>query len=41
MADEPGERTRPDVPAYAEDPALDQARALALVDDFALLFTVL
>ncbi|WP_217236418.1 hypothetical protein [Streptomyces sp. AC555_RSS877] len=36
-----GERTRPDVPTYAEDPAPDQARALALVDDFAQLFTVL
>ncbi|MEU6459792.1 hypothetical protein [Streptomyces sp. NPDC047065] len=36
-----GERTRPDTPAYAEDPAPDQARALALVDDFAHLFTVL
>lgn len=36
-----GERTRPDAPTYAEDPAPDQARALALVDDFAHLFTVL
>ncbi|MFD5806736.1 MULTISPECIES: hypothetical protein [unclassified Streptomyces] len=36
-----GEHTRPDAPAYAEDPAPDQARALALVDDFAHLFTVL
>jgi hypothetical protein len=36
-----GERTRPGAPSYAEDPAPDQARALALVDDFAHLFTVL
>ncbi|MET7693838.1 hypothetical protein ABZT06_38725 [Streptomyces sp. NPDC005483] len=36
-----GERTRPDAPTYAEDPAPDQARALALVDDFAHLLTVL
>ncbi|MGK5697760.1 hypothetical protein ACSNOJ_33560 [Streptomyces sp. URMC 128] len=36
-----GERTRPDVPTYAEDPAPGKARALALVDDFAQLFTVL
>ncbi|MEV7453331.1 hypothetical protein [Streptomyces nigra] len=36
-----GERTRPDIPAYAEDPAPDQARTLALVYDFAHLFTVL
>ncbi|MFF0698609.1 hypothetical protein ACFYU4_39025 [Streptomyces tendae] len=36
-----GERTRPDAPTYAEDPAPDQARALALVDGFAHLFTVL
>ncbi|AZP14707.1 hypothetical protein EJC51_47505 [Streptomyces aquilus] len=36
-----GERTRPDEPTYAEDPAPGQARALALVDDFADLFTVL
>ncbi|MCQ8836099.1 hypothetical protein [Streptomyces malaysiensis] len=36
-----GERTRPDAPTYAEDPAPDQARALALVDDFGHLFTVL
>ncbi|MDW8478519.1 hypothetical protein R3L02_43015 [Streptomyces scabiei] len=36
-----GERTRPDAPTYAEDPTPDQARALALVDDFAHLFTVL
>lgn len=36
-----GERPRPDAPTYAEDPAPDQARALALVDDFAHLFPVL
>lgn len=36
-----GKRTRPDAPTYAEDPAPDQARALALVDDFGRLFTVL
>ncbi|WP_405467043.1 hypothetical protein [Streptomyces canus] len=36
-----GERTRPDAPTYAEDPAPHQSRALALVDDFAHLFTVL
>ncbi|WP_233415872.1 hypothetical protein [Streptomyces sp. N35] len=36
-----GERTRPDAPTYAEDPAPDEARALALVDDFGHLFTVL
>ncbi|OIJ93234.1 hypothetical protein BIV25_25980 [Streptomyces sp. MUSC 14] len=36
-----GERTRPDTPRYAECPAPDKARALALVDDFAHLFTVL
>ncbi|MFE9024389.1 hypothetical protein ACFYNL_38395 [Streptomyces sp. NPDC007808] len=36
-----GERTHPDAPTYAEDPAPDKARALALVDGFAHLFTVL
>ncbi|GAA3592584.1 hypothetical protein [Streptomyces osmaniensis] len=36
-----GERTRPETPSYAEDPAPGKARALALVDDFADLFTVL
>ena len=36
-----GERTRPDAPTYAEDPTPDQARALALVDDFAHLSTIL
>ncbi|MFJ9752421.1 hypothetical protein [Streptomyces chartreusis] len=36
-----GERTRPETPSYAEDPAPGKARALALVDDFAHLFTVL
>ncbi|MFC7309023.1 hypothetical protein ACFQVC_33070 [Streptomyces monticola] len=36
-----GERTWPDVPTYAEAPTLDQAHAVALVDDFAHLFTVL
>ncbi|MFC5220090.1 hypothetical protein [Streptomyces coerulescens] len=36
-----GERTRPDVPQYAECPAPDQARALALVDDVGQLFPIL
>ncbi|MGC0212019.1 hypothetical protein [Streptomyces levis] len=36
-----GERTRPDVPRFAECPAPDQARALALVDDFGQLLFVL
>jgi hypothetical protein len=36
-----GERTRPDEPRFAECPAPDKARALALVDDFGHLFTVL
>ncbi|MFF8848277.1 hypothetical protein ACF08N_37445 [Streptomyces sp. NPDC015127] len=35
-----GERTRPDVPSYADCPAPDKSRALALVDDFGHLFTV-
>ncbi|MEV2236037.1 hypothetical protein AB0H69_46845 [Streptomyces phaeochromogenes] len=36
-----GEHTRPDEPRFAECPAPDKARALALVDDFGHLFTVL
>lgn len=35
------ERTRPDAPAYAECPAPGDARAVALVDDCAELFSVL
>ncbi|MBB5109304.1 hypothetical protein FHS40_008432 [Streptomyces spectabilis] len=36
-----GERTRPDAPGFAECPVPSKARALALVDDFGHLFTVL
>ncbi|MGW4102013.1 hypothetical protein [Streptomyces sp. NPDC004976] len=36
-----GERTRPNVPRFAECPAPDQARALALADDFGQLLFVL
>ncbi|MGW7719801.1 hypothetical protein ACWGKK_36660 [Streptomyces chartreusis] len=36
-----GERTRPDVPQYAECPAPDKARALALVEDMGQLFPIL
>ena len=36
-----GERSRPDLPRFAEIPALHQARALALVDDFDRLFLIL
>ncbi|MGW1193671.1 hypothetical protein [Streptomyces sp. NPDC002559] len=36
-----GERTRPDVPFFAECPGPREARALALVDDFAHLFPII
>ncbi|MDN3271569.1 hypothetical protein [Streptomyces sp. MA15] len=36
-----GERTRPDMPRFAECPAPDQARALALADDFGQLLFIL
>ncbi|MFF1276947.1 hypothetical protein ACFVZC_26590 [Streptomyces marokkonensis] len=36
-----GERTRPNVPRFAECPAPGQARALALADDFGQLLFVL
>ncbi|MFI8221292.1 hypothetical protein [Streptomyces sp. NPDC085932] len=36
-----GERTRPDVPRFAECPTPDKARALALVDDFGQLLFIL
>ncbi|MFJ4748883.1 hypothetical protein [Streptomyces albogriseolus] len=35
------ERSRPDLPHFAEIPALPQARALALADTFDLLFPIL
>ncbi|MEU5894494.1 hypothetical protein ABZ835_48195 [Streptomyces sp. NPDC047461] len=36
-----GERTRPDVPTFAECPGPMNARAVALVDDFGQLFPIL
>ncbi|WP_078651891.1 hypothetical protein [Streptomyces xylophagus] len=36
-----GERTRPDVPTFAECPGLYEARAVALVDDAGQLFPIL
>jgi hypothetical protein len=36
-----GERSRPDLPRFAETPALHRARALALVDHFDHLFPIL